>query len=429
MARSMGFRLLMATLVAGLAATPALAGKKKNKKKKVRSEAAAAAEPGAGVAGPAPPAGRVIGKKGAKGPGAATNRGKQGKGKKVRKGRAQGKLARHKPRRAGSGTDSGAQGTAPGSGPFAQSRPGAAGTPRSQGAKPHSGPFAQSRPRAASKPRSQGAKPRGGPFAQPSPRGADKPRRQGTRPGAGGGPLIDRAGPKKPKRTVRIEQSVLRPEGWTPQAHRYHLKDVPTFSAENLGAGVFMYNPPPKRHQVKVVEKNPVTGSMQSVRMPSRAVDRRGSFALGLKGGTLVEQEVDASQLSGDMGYGIVARFRPIEAFGIEGSWMRHEDASSGALVRDPLSVSAQLFAFPWTRLSPYVTGGVTFDGPASRASAPEAGRRMTPHAGLGLELALGRSIAVDIEGRYLSQMQALSDDPLSEGGAVQATAGLLVHF
>ena len=53
----------------------------------------------------------------------------------------------------------------------------------------------------------------------------------------------------------------------------------------------------------------------------------------------------------------------------------------------------------------------------------------MAPHAGLGVELAIGRSLAIDIEGRYLSQMQTLSDDPLKEGGALQATAGLLFHF
>jgi hypothetical protein len=303
----------------------------------------------------------------------------------------------------------------------------AASTPRA-GSKPRAqsgGPFAASKPRVGSKPRAQS----GGPFAASKPRVGSKPRAQSGGSGAPGGLMMDRTGPKKPKRVVRIEQSTLRPEGWTPQAHRYHLKDVPTFSPENLGAGIFMYNPPPKKHQVQVVEKNPVTGVTQRAKMPSRAVDRGGSFAFGLKGGTLVEQEVQANQITGDMGYGIVARYRPIEALGIEGSWMRHEDASSGALVRDPLSVSAQLFAFPWTRLSPYISGGVTFDGPASRASAPAEGRRMTPHAGLGLELAIGRSLAIDIEGRYLSQMQALSDDPLSEGGAVQATAGLLVHF
>lgn len=276
--------------------------------------------------------------------------------------------------------------------------------------------------RQGSKPRLQGSKPRG-PARAGTPSG---PRIQSSTPG---GSLTSTPRTTKPKRIVRLEQSVLLPDGWNPRAHRYHIKDKPGISTDTLGAGVFTYNPPPKRHQVQVVEKNPITGASSCSKLPSRDVNRAGSFAIGVKGGTLVEQEAAASRLTGDTGYGIVARYRPVEAIGFEGSWMRHEDASSGALVRDPLSVSAQLFAFPWTRVSPYIGGGVTFDGPASRADAPDSGRRMTPHAGLGVELALGRSLAIDIEGRYLSQMQALSDDPLKEGGAVQATAGLLFHF
>ncbi len=222
---------------------------------------------------------------------------------------------------------------------------------------------------------------------------------------------------------------MLLPQGWTPKAHRYHLKNTPGFSPEHLTAGVFTYNPPPKRHHVQVVEKNPLTGETHRMKMPKREVKRAGSFALGVKGGTLVDTDVGPNSISGDSGYGLVARYRPIEAFGIEGSWMRHEDIDSGALVRDPLSLSGQLFAFPWTRVSPFVSVGATWDGPASREFAPENGRRMSPHAGLGVELAVGKSIAFDVEARYLSQMQALSDDPLADGGAVQATAGLLIHF
>jgi hypothetical protein len=230
-----------------------------------------------------------------------------------------------------------------------------------------------------------------------------------------------------------VETPSFLPDGWAPRAHRYHLKNVPHLSPEYWGSGVFFYNPPPSRHDVVYVEKNVVNGTSSTVKAPTRAVDRAGSFALGLKGGALVEQESIVvagdriQELSGDAGYGITARYRPVESLGLEASWMRHED-TQGALVRDPVSLSGQLFAFPWTRLSPYVSAGVTFDGPGSSAHSPDGKRRFTPHAGLGMELALGRSLALDIEARYLSQMQALSDDPLADG-AVQATAGLMVHF
>jgi len=428
MAQSLGFRLVLATLVAGLAATPALAAKKKGKKKAKTEAASESEQSGARVAGPAPPAKHRRGKATVRGPGGKKATGKR-KGKRpgAHRGKRRGPSVRG-PKKGGGPRSSGAQATAKPriqAGPHSPSKQRA--EPRAQGASPRiqaSGPRAQ-----GSKPRAQGASPRlqgSKPRTQARPGAQAGSRMQAGKPGT---TSASTSRPNKPKRVVQVEQSVLRPSGWNPRAHRYHLKDVPALSAENLGAGVFMYNPPPTRHRVQVVEKNPITGSSTRSKLPSRDVNRAGSFAVGIKGGTLVEQEAVVNKLTGDTGYGIVARYRPVEAIGFEGSWMRHEDASSGTLVRDPLSVSAQLFAFPWTRLSPYVGGGVTFDGPASRADAPESGRRMMPHAGLGVELALGRSLAIDIEGRYLSQMQTLSDDPLSEGGALQATAGLLFHF
>jgi len=149
---------------------------------------------------------------------------------------------------------------------------------------------------------------------------------------------------------------------------------------------------------------------------------------VGAKGGLLVDTDQNPSEISGDTGYGLVARYRPIESFGIEGSWMRHEDPTGNGQVRNPLSLSAQLFAFPETRLSPYVSAGATFGDLSPEESVAADRPRMSPHAGLGLELALGRSVAFDIEARYLSQMQSIEADPAA-GGALQATAGILIHF
>jgi len=305
--------------------------------------------------------------------------------------------------------------------------------PRAQGDKPRQGQGPKVGPRQG--PRAgQGARPGGGPLTHPG-----ETRGPRTHPGSGVttdasvGQMVQAGEGRRPGRKVRVEQPSFLPEGWAPKAHRYHLKNVPRYSPAYWGSGVFFYNPPPSRHEVVYVEKNVVTGSSSRVEAPRRAVDRGGSLAVGIKGGALVERQtlVDAServgQVTGDTGYGIAARYRPIESLGIEASWMRHEDLD-GALVRDPVSLSGQLFAFPWTRMSPHVSAGVSFDGPGSQAHSPDGGRRFTPHAGLGLELALGRSVAFDIEARYLSEMQALSDDPLSDG-AVQATAGLMVHF
>lgn len=431
MARSMGFRLLVATLVAGLAATPALAGKKKaKKKKKAKTEQSSnAAKDGARVAGPAPPAKRMQGKQTIRGPGKKKRAGKRGK---RRAGQRKGQRGNATVRGPNRNQNPRAGGPSASTKPRVQARPASPSKPRAQESKPRlqgakPGARAPGSAHAGTRPRVQQSSPRvRGGTPDRKPRAQSGPRMQSATPG---GAMMSTPQAAKPKRTVRIQQSVLLPDGWTPQAHRYHETGGSGQSAAPPGAGVFTYNPPPKRHNVQVVKKNPVTGSSTCSKLPSRDVDRRNSFAVGVKGGTLVEQEASMSELSGDTGYGIVARYRPLEAIGFEGSWMRHEDASSGALVRDPLSVSAQLFAFPWTRVSPYIGGGVTIDGPASSASAPASGRRMAPHAGLGVELAIGRSLAIDIEGRYLSQMQNLSDDPLKDGGALQATAGLLFHF
>jgi hypothetical protein len=155
-------------------------------------------------------------------------------------------------------------------------------------------------------------------------------------------------------------------------------------------------------------------------------VNRAGSFALGMKGGVLADTDQNPSSLSADTGYGIVARYCFLEAVGIEGSWMRHVGSGDDPRVRSPLSVSAQLFAFPWTRLSPFVSAGATFGG--GEAEVQGSGGGAQPHAGLGLELAIGKRIAFDVEARYLSQLRSLEAAP-GAGGAAQVTGGLLVHF
>ncbi|MEQ1505756.1 MAG: hypothetical protein ABMB14_26210, partial [Myxococcota bacterium] len=93
---------------------------------------------------------------------------------------------------------------------------------------------------------------------------------------------------------------------------------------------------------------------------------------------------------------------------------------------------SVELFAFPWARVSPYVLGGATwnaasFADPISGVGARTVDGQVGLHAGLGLELALGRSAALDFEGRYIGWMDERL--PTEAPGAIQATAGLLVHF
>jgi len=49
-------------------------------------------------------------------------------------------------------------------------------------------------------------------------------------------------------------------------------------------------------------------------------------------------------------------------------------------------------------------------------------------HAGLGLELALGKSLALDFEGRYIGYLNKSPMDA-SSPGAWTTSAGLVAHF
>jgi opacity protein-like surface antigen len=50
-------------------------------------------------------------------------------------------------------------------------------------------------------------------------------------------------------------------------------------------------------------------------------------------------------------------------------------------------------------------------------------------HAGLGLSFALGKSVSADLEGRYIGWVSDSTPESQSAPGALQATAGLMVHF
>ena len=50
------------------------------------------------------------------------------------------------------------------------------------------------------------------------------------------------------------------------------------------------------------------------------------------------------------------------------------------------------------------------------------------PHAGVGIEFAFGNNVALDLEARYTGYLNTEADDPTIPG-ALQTTAGFLVHF
>jgi hypothetical protein len=206
---------------------------------------------------------------------------------------------------------------------------------------------------------------------------------------------------------------------------------VPRHSPRYWATGVFIYNPPPARHRVVVVDS---AGQRVKNAEPTRAVDRNRSLSLGMRGGTYASGYERAGGY-GDLGLGLALRYRPVEAVGLELSWMHHSDSFDEHSQRDqdPISASVQLFAFPWTRVSPYALVGLTVT-PRSVEDSLGAYEYQAfdalagPHAGLGLEFAVGEKASLNFEGRVVSYIDRQEDD-IALPGAVQGTMGLNFYF
>lgn len=191
--------------------------------------------------------------------------------------------------------------------------------------------------------------------------------------------------------------------------------------------GVLVYGPRPVTHVHYVNSPGPVV--VREADLPPRAVDRADTFALGLKGGSLISGTNDGA-VYGDAGLGIAGRYRPSEGVGLELGVTHHASGFDAFRAQTQVAGSLELFAYPWTRVSPYVLGGVTFNRETladDLGLAAVADGQTGLHAGLGLEFALGRTAALDLEGRYIGWLtdSAVNDAP----GAFQTTAGLVFHF
>ena len=214
---------------------------------------------------------------------------------------------------------------------------------------------------------------------------------------------------------------------------------MPTWHPRYWSAGVFYYNPGPTRTTVvhrssggKVVHKQARTTE------DTRAVDREGDFGIGLIGGSYMSG-YDMGGGYGDMGLGLSAKLRPVESLGLELSYAVHDQSfeDDTERINRPLQASAQLYAFPWTRVSPYFTAGLTwnnrtindtfYDGLVTREVTAED-TLFGPHAGLGVEFAVGENAAINFEGRYIGFVDVDLDDP-SAPSAMQGNMGLSFYF
>jgi opacity protein-like surface antigen len=238
-----------------------------------------------------------------------------------------------------------------------------------------------------------------------------------------------------PKGTQQVHRNAYVPPRWAPNYHRYHMTGVPSHHPRYWGAGVFYYNPPPVGHKVVVVNQG---GNAARGPEPTRALDRSNSFGVGLSAGSYNSGYKGGGEF-GDMGIGLSATYRPVEAVGFEIAWTHYDQSwdENTDRVHEAVQASVNLYAFPWTRVSPYVTLGVTqtgrdvqdtwFDGLTEQTTTSEQ-TVFGPHAGLGVEFAMGSAAALDLEARYISYLDVEEGDP-SASSAVQGTMGLKFYF
>ncbi len=222
------------------------------------------------------------------------------------------------------------------------------------------------------------------------------------------------------------------------KAVNHHRAVVSSRHGHRWYHGIFVY--PPRTHTRVVVSGGGGGGGGYGGGGgggSSRAVDRDDSFALGFRTGSYMNAYDDGGAFS-DFGLGVNARWRPVESLGLEAAYTYYNDSFDEFSERETATFqpSVQLFALPWSRVSPYVSAGVTWtqrsydDAYTSNGQAQEGFIQETafgPHAGLGLELAFGDRAALDLEGRYIGYLNTADD--AGAPSAFQGTAGLNFYF
>ena len=127
------------------------------------------------------------------------------------------------------------------------------------------------------------------------------------------------------------------------------------------------FHHPPKGETVKVVEKDECTrSSASSCSRVTRSIDRRGSLKIGARASSYVSSYDSGFESAyADLGAGGVVGYRLLEPIGLEVGYSQYApemDFETSNRSNSTLQGSAQLYLFPWTRVSPYISGGYTVD-------------------------------------------------------------------
>ena len=202
--------------------------------------------------------------------------------------------------------------------------------------------------------------------------------------------------------------------------------------------GVFVYGPRPVHHTYYYGAPAQETHVVQEKHLPSRELDRDGSLAVGMRWGSFASGYTTGSVYS-DPGIGVTVRYRPEEAVGLELAVQTYAQSFEGVTerVQTQTSGSLELFAYPWKRVSPYALVGMStmsrdlndtmLDG-EDLTTVTRQDTRFGPHVGIGLELAIGNHVALDLEGRYTGYMGYDPTD-LTVPGGLSTHVGVLYYF
>lgn len=189
--------------------------------------------------------------------------------------------------------------------------------------------------------------------------------------------------------------------------------------------GVFVYGPGPR-----YAGRAHVPASAA----PKREVDRAQTWAVGLRAGSYMSGYRGGAAY-GDFGMGVALRYRPVESLGFEGQWVYHDQSwdSGTERISQPLSLSVQLFAIPWTRFNPYLSAGITHTGvnlqdQVGQQTVDAEGALWGPHLGAGLEFGLGEKASINFDLRGIGYLNTPADEMI-ERGAAQATMGVNFYF
>ena len=190
--------------------------------------------------------------------------------------------------------------------------------------------------------------------------------------------------------------------------------------------GVFVYGPAPW--------SPPPPPGHPRASVPEREVSHAGDLTIGVRGASYTSGYKNGAPYS-DLGLGVAARYRFVDALGLEVQWVYHDESWTQGTQRieQPLSASLQLFAVPWARVNPYLVAGVTVtqrnvQDKVGPTFVEENGAAIGPHIGLGLDINLSEHSSLTLDGRYLAYAN-LDPNDAARAGALQGNLGVNFSF